>query len=123
MLQRDDDPDFWQSVTGTLEPGESAIQTAIREVGEETGIDVVSGNYQVVDCRQANQFEIRSIWSHRYAPGTRFNTEYVFSLQVHGTESIRLTEHLQYQWLSKSHAIERVWSDTNKQAILRFVPD
>lgn len=28
MLQRRDDPDFWQSVTGSLEEGETAALTA-----------------------------------------------------------------------------------------------
>ncbi len=31
MLQRRDDPDFWQSVTGSLEEGETASQAAMRE--------------------------------------------------------------------------------------------
>ncbi|ELO92801.1 dihydroneopterin triphosphate pyrophosphatase, partial [Salmonella enterica subsp. enterica serovar Enteritidis str. 6.0562-1] len=32
MLQRRDDPDFWQSVTGSIEEGETALQAAVREV-------------------------------------------------------------------------------------------
>ena len=123
MLQRDDDPDFWQSVTGTIEIDELPIQTAIREVKEETGIDIAESGYHIVDCRQANQFEIRSLWTHRYPPGTKFNTEYVFKLEVSGADAIVLTEHLQYQWLPKSEALQRVWSETNKSAIERFVPD
>lgn len=122
MLQRDDDPSFWQSVTGTLETHEQPIQTAVREVEEETGIDIERSEYHVNDCRQANQYEIRSLWAYRYPPGTKYNTEYVFSVEVKGNETIRLTEHLSYEWLSREKAIERVWSDTNKQAIERFVP-
>jgi len=37
MLQRRDDPAFWQSVTGSLEEGETALQAAAREVKEEVG--------------------------------------------------------------------------------------
>ncbi len=40
MLQRRDDPAFWQSVTGSLEAGETALQAAAREVKEEVAIDV-----------------------------------------------------------------------------------
>ena len=40
MLQRRDDPEFWQSVTGSLEEGETAPQAAAREVKEEVAIDV-----------------------------------------------------------------------------------
>ena len=123
VLQRDDDPDFWQSVTGAMEEGESPAQTALREVQEETGIDLFSNPHLLVDCRHANQYKIRKIWRHRYPPDTICNTEYVFCAQVTGQEEIALTEHLQYQWLEKNAAMERVWSSTNRDAIDRFVPD
>ena len=35
MLQRRDDSDFWQSVTGSLEAGETPLQAARREVLED----------------------------------------------------------------------------------------
>eukprot|EP01034_Spumella_vulgaris_P009413 gene9413-11949_t len=39
MLERADRPGFWQSVTGSLDtPDEPLIDTARREVFEETGI-------------------------------------------------------------------------------------
>lgn len=123
VLQRDDDADFWQSVTGTLEVDEVAIQTAIREVKEETGIDIVANGFALNDCRRSNQYAIRPRWRHRYAPECEFNTEYVFSVCVNGDEKIELTEHLSYQWLTKSAAIAKVWSDTNKLAIEQFVPE
>ena len=47
MLQRRDDPAFWQSVTGSLEAGESPLATACREVNEEVGID--AGSATLVD--------------------------------------------------------------------------
>lgn len=34
-------PGIWQTITGTIEPGETALQTALREVEEETGIEPV----------------------------------------------------------------------------------
>ena len=40
MLQRQDDPSFWQSVTGTLETNETPRETAIREVWEEVGLKI-----------------------------------------------------------------------------------
>lgn len=124
VLQRDDDAEFWQSVTGTLEPNELPIATAEREVWEETGIDVKAKGYQIVDCRHVNQYQIRPLWRHRYRPDVEVNTEYVFAVEVDSQdEHIKLTEHLSYLWLDKQSAIEKVWSATNKDAIKYFVPD
>lgn len=123
VLQRKDDADFWQSVTGTIEPGELPIQTAEREVLEETGIDTRALGYEINDCRQVNQYSIRPLWQHRYPPGTKVNTEFVFAVKVSGDENIQLTEHLSYRWLDKAQALDKVWSSTNRDAIARFVPD
>ena len=68
MLQRRDDPDFWQSVTGSLEAGETASQAALREVKEEVTIDVVSEQLTLMDCQRTVEFEIFQHLRHRYAP-------------------------------------------------------
>jgi dATP pyrophosphohydrolase len=123
VMQRNDDPDFWQSVTGTLELGEKPIETALREVLEETGIDIIQSAYQLVDCQKINTYDIRDRWKHRYPPGTPYNTEHVFAVEVANNQSISLTEHSAYFWLDKTSAIKKVWSDTNREAILLYVPD
>jgi dATP pyrophosphohydrolase len=123
VMQRNDDPEFWQSVTGTLELGEKPIETALREVLEETSIDIIQSAYQLVDCQKINTYDIRDRWKHRYPPGTPYNTEHVFSVEVANTQSISLTEHSAYFWLDKTSAIKKVWSDTNREAIFLYVPD
>ena len=123
VLQRQDDSQFWQSVTGTLEPGEQACTTALREVLEETGIDIVACAYTLVDQQKTNQYIIRKRWQHRYPPGTTSNTEHVFSVKVSGDDDILLSEHTAFLWLSKTDAMAKVWSETNRQAIADYVPD
>ena len=121
VLQRNDDPLFWQSVTGTREANETPIQTAQREVLEETGIDIQALHYQLIDCKQTNQYEIRECWRYRYPPDAAVNTEYVFALQVADGQQIVLTEHSNYLWLSKQEAMAKVWSPSNRAAIEDFV--
>ena len=75
MLQRRDAPDFRQSVTGSLEEGESAPQAAAREVKEEVAIDVAREQLTLKDCQRTVEIEIFSHLRHRYAPGIERNTE------------------------------------------------
>lgn len=123
MMQRNDDPDFWQSVTGTIEAGESPINAAYREVGEETGVILSPQAGDIVDCQHVNQYEIRKEWQHRYPPDNFVNTEYVFVTQIPSDSTIILTEHSAYEWLDKTAALERVWSPSNHAAIMAFVPE
>ena len=117
LLERADRPGFWQSVTGSQESGETLEQTAIRELEEETGLD--ASRYHLENWHLSNQFEIYKHWSGRYAPGVTRNTEHVFSLRVPEAVPIRIAphEHLQFEWVSRDHAIDKVFSWTNADAL------
>ncbi|MEN9659588.1 MAG: hypothetical protein RL571_3053 [Pseudomonadota bacterium] len=122
LLERTDFNEAWQSVTGSREGEELLWQTARREVFEETGLDTQL--YQLRDWQQSHDFEIFEIWRHRYAPGTRHNTEHVFSLEVPSTLDITLApgEHRRFKWVSWAHAAEMVFSPSNADAI-RSLPE
>jgi dihydroneopterin triphosphate diphosphatase len=121
LIERADRPGFWQSVTGSLEEGETCLQTALREVREETGIE--AGRYELVDWRIQNRFEIFRRWGSRFAPGTTHNTERVFGLTVPGRVPVVLEprEHLRYQWMPWQEAAALVFSWSNADA-LRALP-
>jgi len=118
LIERADHPGFWQSVTGSQQPGETLRETAIREVGEETGLDAAS--FALEDWNLQNVFEIYPVWRHRYAPGVTHNTEHVFGLRVPGRLPVKLEprEHLASLWLPWQEAAERVFSWSNRKAIL-----
>jgi len=117
LLERADRPGFWQSVTGSQDPGETLEQTAVREVMEETGLDARA--HRLEDWNLSNVYEIYPIWRHRYAPGTTHNTEHVFGLTVPAGAPVRLApkEHLASMWLPWREAAEKVFSWSNRQAI------
>jgi dATP pyrophosphohydrolase len=115
LLRRSRPFDFWQSVTGSLQPDESHAEAAKRELEEETGLEgcdlSFSGNERV--------FTIDPRWRHRYAPGVTENTEFEWRCGVAGQVAIRLNEreHSEYCWLPIDAAVERVWSWTNRDAL------
>ncbi|MFA1282064.1 dihydroneopterin triphosphate diphosphatase [Citrobacter telavivensis] len=121
MLQRRDDPEFWQSVTGSVEEGETASRAAMREVKEEVAIDVASEQLTLIDCQRTVEFEIFSHLRHRYAPGVVRNTESWFCLALPHERQIVFSEHLTYQWLDAPAAAALTKSWSNRQAIEEFV--
>lgn len=118
LLERADRPGYWQSVTGSRHEGESLRDTAIREVGEETGID--ARLYRLTEWNLQNVFEIYAVWRHRYAPGITHNTEHVFGLELPDRVPVRIEprEHLAAMWLPWQEAAERCFSWSNRRAIL-----
>ena len=100
IMERADKAGFWQSVTGSLEAGETPRQTAIREVLEETGLN--AEQYELQDWQVANTYEIYPHWRYRYAPGVTSNVEH------------------QFAWVDWREAAQRVFSWTNVDAIKRL---
>ena len=118
LLKRCSPVGFWQSVTGTLEWGETAADCARRELQEETGLQL-----KPLDTGIINRFEIMPEWRARYSPEVSENTEYVFSLALDQVFEPVLSpqEHLRFDWLSAESAKQRCFSHTNIEAIERIV--
>lgn len=121
LLKRCDHPDFWQSVTGSLQRDERPREAARRELLEETGLDRGGA---IVDHHRTFRFEILAAWRHRFAPGVTHNLEHVFSVALTARTPVTLAprEHSEYDWLPRDLAAEKVWSWTNRRAILDVVP-
>lgn len=118
LLERTSHPGFWQSVTGSQEGDEDLAATARREVAEETGI--VAARYPLRGWQLTNTYEIFPEWRFRYPAGVTHNTEHVFSLEVPAPQPVTLSpdEHLGYCWLPWRAAADKVFSWSNRDAIL-----
>ena len=126
LIERADRPGYWQSVTGSKDtPGEALVETAVREVAEETGIEIGGPRVPLAALRDwglENVYEIYPVWRHRYAAGVTHNTEHVFGLTVPRDIAVRLSprEHLRHVWLPWREAADRCFSPSNAEAILQL---
>jgi dATP pyrophosphohydrolase len=122
LIERADHPGFWQSVTGSQDPGEALRHTAAREVMEETGIRVAADDLD--DWQVENRYEIYPFFRHRYPPGVTHNTEHVFGLCLPARQPVTLApgEHVAFEWLPWESAAGRVHSWSNRDAI-RLLPE
>lgn len=118
MLERAARPGYWQSVTGSLErPDEPLAEAAAREVREETGI--VASPERLARWPLAYTFEIYPEWRWRFAPGTTYNTEHVFSLELPAPVApvLAADEHRACRWLAWREAAQLCFSWSNRDAI------
>ncbi len=121
MLQRRDDVDFWQSVTGSLETGETPTETAIRELWEEVRLKIEAKSTALFDCNESVEFEIFPHFRYKYAPNVTHCQEHWFLLAVAQEFTPELTEHLAFQWVSPTRAIQMTKSPNNAEAIRRYL--
>jgi len=89
-------PGIWQIVTGRMEKNEEAFKTAIREVKEETGIEIV----KCFVHPRINEF---------YTP----HNDKIYLIPVFAAETInqnvRLSEeHVEYLWLECEEAYKKI---------------
>jgi len=89
---------LWQGVAGKIEDGETAHQTAIRELNEETGLE------------PKRIFVADHVSRFYESYGDRINLVPVFGIEVDSMDVILSEEHSEYKWVTVEIALEHlVW--------------
>jgi lipoyl(octanoyl) transferase len=108
---------FWQPITGSIEEGESPLQTARREIAEETG---QRGEPQPLDLIQSFMIESQYLEAKGYVTPI-VASEVCFHATLDSALPIRIDpeEHDQWGWFTFSEAYERMrWTD-DREALER----
>ncbi|HTI06760.1 MAG TPA: NUDIX domain-containing protein [Gemmatimonadales bacterium] len=99
-------PGSWETIHGTIEPGESPVQASLRELGEETGL---------VPEKFYNLSRTEAFYQHRTDELALIP---VFAAFVARGASVRLsTEHDRAEWLAAKDAAARFAWPRERRAV------
>lgn len=115
VMWRSEENDFsggvWEYPMGRLEQGEDCATGLLREVHEETGLDVEI--VKVIDVAHLHRGEKVP---ENEVIGVLFGCKYLGEKEV-----VISSEHTKYEWVDVSEAIERMPIEQMKEVIKKFV--
>ncbi|HKV39601.1 MAG TPA: dihydroneopterin triphosphate diphosphatase [Blastocatellia bacterium] len=107
---------YWQSITGSLERGETNSEAALRELKEETGFEARLD--ELIDLDITNVFKIDPRWLQKYEPGVTHNEETCYALEVRaGVPILNAAEHTAFSWTTFEVAMRMVYWESTKKGL------
>ena len=117
LHRRPERGNFWQPITGSIEEGESPLETARRELAEETGH---AGEPHELGLMQSFMIESQFLESRFDAPIIASEVGFAASLASHLPIRIDPLEHDAWGWFTFAEAYERIrWTD-DREALEYF---
>jgi bis(5'-nucleosidyl)-tetraphosphatase len=116
LLMRHDDR--WDLPKGHVDPGETDMQCALRELAEETGI--TADDIDIVpNFRFTLQYQVRD----KYTRGPADKTLVIFLARLQREVKIQATEHVGFQWFpwNPPHRIQSRTIDPVLAAVADFL--
>ena len=108
---------FWQPITGSIEDGETPVETARGEIAEETGN---RGEPEDLDLLQSFMIESHFLEARHASPIIASEIGFVVELPSTLTIHIDADEHDDFGWFTFGEAYERIrWSD-DREALERL---
>ena len=117
LHRRPERGNYWQPITGSIEDGESPLDTARRELREETGH---SGEPEPLDLSQSFLIESHFLESRHPAPIIASEVAYAAALDSRLPLRLDAAEHDTFGWFTLAEARERIrWTD-DREALERM---
>jgi lipoyl(octanoyl) transferase len=117
LHRRPERGNFWQPITGSIEDSESPLETARREILEETGHRIEPGD---LDLRQSFMIDSQYLESRFPSPIIAAETSFVAQLPSQATIHMDADEHDHFGWFTFAEAYEKIrWTD-DREALERL---
>ena len=100
---------YWEFARGHVEQGESEIETAKREIMEETGLKYLN----FIDG-----FKTNSVWQYEQK-NEKYDKDVTLFLAESKSDKVKIShEHIGYTWLSPRKALDKITFDNSKKAFM-----
>ena len=107
---------IWQFVAGGAEDKETPIEATVRELREETGINIKEEDLIVLDSK-ATIPVVNVTGTYTWGKDVFVIPEYAFAVEATSFQIKLSNEHTEFKWLKYDKAMEILTYDSNKTAL------
>ena len=107
---------IWQFILGGGEGGKSIFETVIREIGEETSINI--NKEDIIELDSKSSIPVVNITGdYTWGKDVYVVPEYTFAVNVKDLDIKLSDEHKEFKWVRYEEAMEKLNYDSNKTAL------